>query len=676
MQNTKKLNKITSIFLLICMFINYLLPITSTTFAKSISESDKVNLRLDHNCISVLKIKGQDILKLVAYVCYQDPDTGKKYPAFCVEPDKDGIGTGAGESYDVSLSQLDNPTLWRILYKGYCGTTYQSWGLECDDDLYYATKVAVHCFAYGTTPVSKYEIPHRVGWGQNVSLEEVQRRGAKVLSVAQSIYDYAMTSNDNYIKANVSITKGSQTETTISGIKYLVQNYTASANKELSSYDVSILGFPAGTRILNSSNNDATTLTNSTFKIAIPISAITENINGYINVVNAKVKSFPIFYADSGNDGIQDYVINDPTEVTTARTTLSVDAYKSTLKIIKKDVENSKPIAGAVFNVKYSNGENIGQYSTDKNGTITINKLKQNSIIVTEISVPSPYILDSSSKNVNLKYNETSTLEVTNSRQKGNIKVIKYDKDNHEIRLSGVEFKLYNKNNELVGTYTTDSNGEIHINNIDIGKYTLRETKTNAAYDLAKDITFVVNYKQTTTLEVDNEKMKGQLQVLKIDADHNNIPIPNVEFQVLDKDKNYIETIKTNEQGIATTSRLPSYNQKYYLKEIKTGDEYIMDETLHEFTLKKDEVSNLTIENKHKEGNVQVYKVDKDDRKITLGGITFQLYSEEFNKLVGTYVTDLNGEFKVTGLRTGNYILKEVGKKNRILSCQRYKNRN
>ena len=206
--------------------------------------------------------------------------------------------------------------------------------------------------------------------------------------------------------------------------------------------------------------------------------------------------------------------------------------------------------------------------------------------------------------------------------------------------------------------------GEIFINNIDIGKYTIKETKTNAAYELAKDVTFVVDYNKTTTLEIDNEKSKGQVQVIKIDADYNNIPIEGVTFNVLDSNKNIIETIKTNNQGIATTSRLPSYNQTYYLQEIETNKNYVLDKTLHEFTIVKDKVSSLVIENKHKEGNLQIYKVDKDDHKITLGGITFKLYSEEFNKVVGTYTTDLNGEIRANNLRTGNYILKETTKKN------------
>lgn len=292
MNKTKKI--VSLMLLIIILFSNF-----STILAKTIANSEKINLVYGHDCVSVLKLKGRDMLKEVAYVYYEDLDTHIRYPAFCVQPDKQGIGTGAGNSYDVLVSQLDDPILWRMLYYGYVGTTYTHWGLECDDDLYFATKTAVHCYADGSTPTGKYEIPTRLGHGDETkaTLADVQRRGRKVLDVAQTIYNNAINNtNENYIKASVTITKGSQTESTINGIKYLVQNYSVSANKELSSYDVNISGFPEGTRILNSSNLDSTSMTNSTMKIAIPVNSLLENFTGYISVFNAKVKSFPIFY--------------------------------------------------------------------------------------------------------------------------------------------------------------------------------------------------------------------------------------------------------------------------------------------------------------------------------------------------------------------------------------------
>ena len=204
---------------------------------------------------------------------------------------------------------------------------------------------------------------------------------------------------------------------------------------------------------------------NSTMKIAIPTKSITNNLTGYINITEAEVKSYPIFYANSNNNSTQNYVIADPSEITSAYTSLNVDAYKSTLRIVKTDDEN-KPVEGAEFNLKYEDGTNIGNYKTNSNGTIEVSKLKQGNVIVKEVSVPEKYVLDSSSKSVNLEYNSTSNLNITNNLKRGNLKVIKVDKDNNKIRIPNVEFEILNSNNTSMGTYITDKNGEIYVENL------------------------------------------------------------------------------------------------------------------------------------------------------------------------------------------------------------------
>ena len=62
----------------------------------------------------------------------------------------------------------------------------------------------------------------------------------------------------------------------------------------------------------------------------------------------------------------------------------------------------------------------------------------------------------------------------------------------------------------------------------------------------------------------------------------------------------------------------------------------------------------------HKKGNIKVYKIDKDNKKVVLGNVEFKLYSEEFKKIIGTYYTDVNGELEIKNLRTGNYKLIET----------------
>ena len=207
-----KIKKIlVSILLIIIIMTN--MPIGCV---KALTDNQTIKLIKDHDCTSLLKIKGKDLMKGIAYVYYKD-ETENKYPAFCVEPKKEGIGTGAATEYDATVNKLNNDILWRMLYKGYMGTNYTDWNLECDDDLYYATKTAIHSMAdteesiqNGGAPISpkeKYEVAQRVGWGENVSLEEVQRRSSKVLEVAQEIYDYGYNGIESYVKPQISISK-------------------------------------------------------------------------------------------------------------------------------------------------------------------------------------------------------------------------------------------------------------------------------------------------------------------------------------------------------------------------------------------------------------------------------------------------------------------------------------
>ena len=52
-----------------------------------------------------------------------------------------------------------------------------------------------------------------------------------------------------------------------------------------------------------------------------------------------------------------------------------------------------------------------------------------------------------------------------------------------------------------------------------------------------------------------------------------------------------------------------------------------------------------------KKGNLKIFKVDKDNHKIALGNVKFDLFSEEFQKVIGTYTTNVDGEIQINNLR-------------------------
>lgn len=493
-----------------------------------------------------------------------------------------------------------------MLYKGYVGSNYTSWGLECDDDLYFATKTAIHCFADNSTPVTKYEIPHRVGYGDNATLEDVQRRGAKVLEVAQTIYEYGMNGTDNYIKAVVSINKsGNLTEQNINGTEYVIQNYSVTANKELESYNVIISDFPTGTKILNSSNVETSTMNNSIMKIAIPKNSISNDITGHINIREAKVKSYPIFYGDSGNNSTQNYIFMDPSEVSSAYTKLTLDSHKSSIRIVKEDSETKTKLANVKFNFKYEDGEIIGDYLTDQNGVIELNNLRPSTIIATEISTNENYILDSTPKKIEIAYAESKSMTIGNEIKKGNLIVYKVDEYNNRITLGNVTFDLYSEEfDKVIGTYTTDSNGEIKVNNLRIGNYRLIEKNTVQGYLLNTEVfKFKIDYNATTTQTIINEEPTGSIKIIKRDSETGNIPqgdgtLENAVYKVYANEDIYNASGKNklySKGDLVATRTTNIYGNteditdvplgKYIVKEEISSKGYLLDTTEHEVNL-------------------------------------------------------------------------------------------
>ena len=131
----------------------------------------------------------------------------------------------------------------------------------------------------------------------------------------------------------------------------------------------------------------------------------------------------------------------------------------------------------------------------------------------------------------------------------------------------------------------------------------------------------------------------GKIKIVKNDEDTNQ-PIAGVTFQLLTKDGTVIANATTNEKGEITFPNL--YQNNYQLKEISTNDNYILNEMIFDVNVEYNKTTTKTITNEHKKGDLTVYKVDKDNHKISLGGVTFDLYSEEFKRVIGTYTTDEN----------------------------------
>ena len=438
----------------------------------NIKEGDTLLLQGDHECDSLLEYWMEDYqrwsYKVVWYVYYIDKEEGKKYPAFCVQPEKEGVGTGY-DAYNVTLNKEQDPVIWRILSKGYMGSKFQDWKLECDDDFYTATKVALHSYAQKISPKEKYIVGNRSVDGNTV--EEIQRRGSKVLEVAQILYEYGISGKETYVEPKVNIKQqGEKKEEVIQGIEYVVQNYKVTGNKTLESYQISITNTIEGTKIFTQNNQEISNLTSPEFKIAIPTKNIKQDQKINIFIKEAKIKTNPIYHCKSSIEKAQNYVTYTAGwEVAQTNTSLSIEADQCNLELVKIDAQTKLPIKDVRFAIFSEKGEKIREYTTNQEGKVILNGITPQVITIKEVYVDEKYEMNQEEKKVKLEWGKTAKVTIENKRKKGDLKLIKVDADNADIKLEKIEFDLIDEKGKVQAHLITDEKGEAFASNLDIG---------------------------------------------------------------------------------------------------------------------------------------------------------------------------------------------------------------
>ena len=535
----------------IVMIILNIIPATAVSF----STGDTILLEKDHDCISLLKFKDSNMMKGVAYVVYKNSSTNEKQPAFCVEPDKPGIGTGADESYDVTLSMLSDEKLWRVLYKGFMGSSYQEWNLECEDDFYYATKTAIHSLVQNISPIEKYEEPTRVGYGENVSFEDVLRRAIKVLDVAQKLYEYGLYGDEKYKEPKIEIRKISEEEQELNNENYLVQNYKVVGNRKISSFDISIKDFPENTVVQK--ENDG-------FKILIPTKNILENVEGTIEIDNVKIKTYPVFYAKAYDENTQSYITyaSNYEEVKCDKKEI-IDAYKSKIIINKIDGQNKKPLAGVIFNLLDGDKTKINHYETNENGQILIENLKQGKYYLQEVKTQDKYYELKDEIEIELNWNEEKEIIVEN--EKVDIKVNIEKAGVLEAKTGEIieyQFKnIENKSNVMLDSFIwTDyiPTDAVRVTKIETGIWNQKNVYSVWIKTNKNDYKMIKNNLDTTVnneidfngLEDDEFITEYQLRFENADIGFKEITEPKLYCKVLENIENgYVFTNKTDVVG-------------------------------------------------------------------------------------------------------------------------------
>ena len=107
---------------------------------------------------------------------------------------------------------------------------------------------------------------------------------------------------------------------------------------------------------------------------------------------------------------------------------------------------------------------------------------------------------------------------------------------------------------------------------------------------------FIVEYDgQNVIGKLVNNYVRGRLQIIKLDS-QSNARLEGAKFAILDANRNEVEIITTDAQGIATSSNL--LYGTYYFKEIEAPSKYVLDNTEYSFTISSnDEVVESVVYN-------------------------------------------------------------------------------
>ena len=346
---------------------------------------------------------------------------------------------------------------------------------------------------------------------------------------------------------------------------------------------------------------------------------------------------------------------------------------KGNLIVVKQDSVTKAPLEGVQFKIVYANGSYVdadsgtlsstGLYWTDKDGKIALSGIS-GTVVVTEVETIPGYTIDENSRTqtVVVDPNDTQTLYFYNTPA-GGLQIIKSDESSGK-RISGVRFEVRKVNGEIVGTYATDSDGVIYLPEIESGWYTVTELKAAPGYLLdTASHRIEVKDGQTATLEITNHK-SSRILLHKVDKDTGK-GIYGAVFLLYDSNHNPIGEYVTDQDGyIYADDGLA--DGRYYLREIKAADGYVLDPELKTIYLRYGSTTEIEWTNMPIRGQIQIVKKSADYNPTNglpagslLEGAVFEVYDKAGN-VVDTIRTDRNGRASSKLLPLSRYTIREV----------------
>ena len=237
----------------------------------------------------------------------------------------------------------------------------------------------------------------------------------------------------------------------------------------------------------------------------------------------------------------------------------------------------------------------------------------------------------------------------------GSVKIVKTSEDG---KVAGISFTV--TGNDFNETVTTDENGELQLNDLVPGVYTVTENAA-AFYEPQQPQTVTVKADQTAEVSFSNKLKRGTLEVIKTAEDGFVQGVTFRLFGTADCGQPVDVYAETDETGIAVFEDIP-IGSNYTLSEVAALERYIVPVPVC-IKIAWNEVTKQTVENRLVRGSIRGIKVDESDKPLP--GAVFGLFAEgttEFleNAAFAVAESSEDGSFSFENIPYGMWLVREL----------------
>ena len=232
------------------------------------------------------------------------------------------------------------------------------------------------------------------------------------------------------------------------------------------------------------------------------------------------------------------------------------------------------------------------------------------------------------------------------------LKIIKYE-EGTTIPLKGAMFEVVDPEGATVGTFATNSKGQIVIPLTLAGNYTVYEREAPNGYLLSEEPAqnVKVEYGRQATVTFENAPY-GNLIVRKYSDSGMQLPGAVVRIEHIESGAVY--NGETNFAGVAVFNEIEP--GAYRITEIAAPAGYIMSDEVYNTTVISGDTVEVPIVNEEKPG-LRIIKYDSKTMEA-MPNISFEIFKD--TQSLGIFKTDEFGEILLTDLDPGTYLAKEV----------------